>query len=244
MWKKRKDRAKNKEHTLGLSVVIPAVIDEEGENPLNRLLGGIPLVARTLQALNAMPAVEEIIVVVREAELLYIADLVKAFALERVKKIICAPKPGLAAIAAGVYECERDAPLIALHDPLRPFITADVLEEVRHLAEIGGAAAPAVTVKDTIKIVQDKVVQETPDRSSLYALQTPQIVESSLLKAALTKALDEAEEPSDLAIALERLGLPLRLAEGTEENIRVAKATDIPTAETILAWRGYGVSPI
>ena len=247
MWKKKRDKMQSSE-SVRLSVVLPAVIDEtEGENPLYRLLGGLPLVARTLQALNAVPGVGEIIVVVPESQLMYIADLVKAFELERVKKIICGRRPGLAAVAAGVYECERDAAHIAVHDPLRPFITADLLEEVWRLAQLGGAAAPAVTVKDTIKIVEDNVVRETPDRSTLYALQMPQIIESSMLKAALTKAMAEAEEAEeteearDLAIAMERLGLPLKLAEGREENIRVSKATDIPAAETILAWRGYGL---
>ena len=223
-----------------LSVVVPAVFPEgEGENPLFLLLSGVPVVARTLQTLNRMPMVAEVIVVVREADLLYVADLCRAYHLERVKKIVTAARPGLEALATGVFACDRDAPYIAIHDPLRPFLTEKGLQKVLNLAKRGSAAVPAVAVKDTIKIVADNVVQNTPERSKLKTLQMPQIVESSLLKGALTKAMEQDFREDDLPAALDNLGLSMLLAPGSEENVRVAKQMDLPMAETIFAWRGY-----
>lgn len=237
-WKKKKGKAQKKS---GLSVVLPGVLHlgEGEENPLFRPLGGMPLLARTLETLNGMSLVGEIIVVVREADLMVVADLCKTFDLHRVRKIVTGEKPGLPALITGVFECEREASYIGIHDPLRPFLTEDVMAGVLKAAKQGSAAAPGVPVKDTIKVVVDNVVQHTPDRNSLNIVQTPQIVESSLLKAALIRAKESGGEAEDIPAALELLGLSLHLTLGREENIRVSKVTDIPVAETILAWRGY-----
>ena len=239
MWNKIK-RVKEAYVKPEVSVVLPAVFEGEGEeNPLFRNLGGVPVLARTLQALNEMSLVGEIIVVVREAEILYVADLCKAFELHRVKKVVTGKAPGLLALLAGVFECERSAAYIAIHDPLRPFVTEQMMKDALRLARYASAAVLAVPVKDTIKIVRDDVVQDTPERSTLKSLQTPQVVESSLLKGALIKAKEAGGRAEELPAVLELLGISPQLAKGSEENIRVFKPADIPVAETILAWRGY-----
>jgi len=202
-------------------------------------LGGIPVVARTLMALDQMPQVQEIIVVIRESDLKIMVDLVKKFDIRRVRKVVCAKRPGLELLTVGVYECEREAAFIGIHDPLRPFVTKEILAGALAAAEESGTGVPAVPVKDTIKIVRAGVVQETPDRSTLHLLQEPQIVESSLLKAAIQRAGEVAGMAQDLPTVLETLGLPLRLTEGADENIRVANSTDIPAAEAVLLRRAY-----
>ena len=221
----------------GLSVVLSAVLDDDGA--LYRYLGGVPVVARTLMALDEIPSVREVIVVIREAELTRMADLCRTFEIQRVRKVVCAREAGLRALAVGVYECEPAAEFIGLHDPLRPFVTEEVLAGALNAAQLAGAGAPAVAVKDTIKIVQAGIVQETPDRSALRLLQTPQVVESSLLKAALVKAEEAGARATELWAVLECLGLPLQLTQGSDENIRVGTVTDLPAAETILARRAY-----
>lgn len=236
-WLKKKKHGSVLKRGTALSVVVPAVLKDDGM--LYQLVGGMPVVARALLALDQIPQVQEIVVVIREAELKRMADLCRAFGLQRVRKVICAREPGAAALSAGVYECEPTAEYIAVHDPLRPFVTEDVLRGALDMAVTAGAGAPAVPVKDTIKIVRDGVVEETPDRSTLHILQTPQVVESSLLKAALCRGREAGAESADLPMVLELLGLPLQLAAGSDENIRVAAATDIPVAETILTKRMY-----
>ncbi|MCL2588951.1 MAG: 2-C-methyl-D-erythritol 4-phosphate cytidylyltransferase [Oscillospiraceae bacterium] len=246
--------------SAALSVVVPAILDDgnahfqslrnqgaqyhishslEDDKALYRPLGGVPLIARTLLALDQIPGIQEVIVVIREAELKRMADICKAFDIQRVRKVVCAKEPGLEALTVGVYECERSADYIAIHDPLRPFITADVFLEALAAAVKTGAGAPAVPVKDTIKIVSAGVIQDTPERSSLHLLQTPQVVDSSLLKAALEQAREVGAMAVELPTALEILGLPLKLTQGLDENIRVRSAADIPAAETILARRAY-----
>ena len=218
----------------GVSVIVPAVFEDA--RPLYELLGGVPIAARTLLALNQMPQVREIVLVVREAEIMRMADICRLYAIDRVRKVVCARESGAAAVLVGVYECDADTTHIAIHDPLCPFVTDALLARTLRAAEAHGAAAPAVSVRDTIKIVRDNVICETPERASLQMLQSPLVVESSLLKAALQHA-QASGEMSEVQPVLEAFNVSLRLVEGVEENVRIGQVSAIPAAEAILQWR-------
>ena len=97
------------------------------------------------------------------------------------------------------------------------------------------AAAPAVAVKDTVKsIYEDGRVEETMDRTRLRAVQTPQVFEASLLKAALQSALEQEVPVTDDASAVERLGKAVFLVEGEEENLKITTPIDMILAEAIV----------
>ena len=100
-------------------------------------------------------------------------------------------------------------------------------------AGYGGAAAPAVPVKDTVKVAHDGLVEYTPDRSTLFAVQTPQIFDSSLIRAALQKAIDDGAEVTDDCSAVERLGMKISLTAGDERNIKITTPNDILLAELL-----------
>lgn len=238
MFRQRKNKVLdllNALQTTRVSVVVPAAFDEA--RPVYELICGIPLIVRTLMALDQMPQVQEIIVVVPEAEIFQMANLCKLFDIERVRKVVAAKEAGHAAVTVGVYECEPEARYIGICDPLSPFVTESILRHVITMAETYGAAAPGIEARDTIKIVRDGVICETPERGSLRMLQSPLLVEANLLKAALQKAHESEAEPGDLPQMLEDIGVLLRLTEGAEENIRVGQMTEIPAAEAVLQWR-------
>ena len=96
------------------------------------------------------------------------------------------------------------------------------------------SAAPGIPVKDTIKRVQGGIVSETPDRKTLQAIQTPQVFDLDLLKAALKKAADDAAEVTDDCSAVERLGMSVKIVEGDERNIKVTTPLDLKIAELFL----------
>ncbi|MCL2843713.1 MAG: 2-C-methyl-D-erythritol 4-phosphate cytidylyltransferase [Oscillospiraceae bacterium] len=222
----------------GLSVVVPAALEETQGALLYERLEGIPLVARTLMALDRAAVVDEVIVVVWEQDLTQMADLCTTYALERVRKIVCTKQAGTAALAAGIYECDPTAEFIAIHDPLRPFVTAELIEKALKAAKRIGVAAPALPVRDTIKIVEHGTIQSTPDRRTLYTLQSPSVVESSLLKAALQRADEQGVLEADLAILLEGLDVSHGLSQGADENIRISDRSALPAAAAILTWEG------
>ena len=221
-----------------VSVLVPAVFDSAAEeHPLYRSLYGVPVVVRTLLALNEIPVVREIILVVSEADIPRMAEICEDFSLDRVRKILRAKAAGVSALTIGTYECDPAADYIAICDPLCPFVSAALLEQSLSAAIQHGAAAPAVAVKDTIKIVADGAVSETPDRTALRELQSPIAVESSLLKAALMTAGQADMQTAHVMEILESFQVTLRLTKGSEENIRVFGPADIPAAEAILQWR-------
>ena len=102
------------------------------------------------------------------------------------------------------------------------------------------SGSPAVPVSDTIKRTEPSTgrVLETPDRAVLFAVQTPQVFQAELLKAALQSAVNAEVTLTDDCSAVERLGKEVRLTEGSEENIKITTPVDLVIAEAILQRRG------
>ncbi len=127
--------------------------------------------------------------------------------------------------------------LAAIHDGARPLVTQESLLETIAKAERTGAAAPAVPVKDTIKVTGDGVIAATPDRSRLVAIQTPQIFDLDFIRGALYKALEDDAPLTDDCSAAERLGMQVHLTEGSEENLKITTPMDLVVAQAILKRR-------
>ncbi len=131
--------------------------------------------------------------------------------------------------------------LLAVQDGARPLVTPELVDRVVSAAARCSAAAPAVKVKDTVKAVRkDGGVEETLDREWLRAVQTPQVFEASLLKAALQSALEQEAPVTDDASAVERLGKVVFLVEGEEENLKITTPMDLILAEAIVKAREEG----
>ncbi len=113
-----------------------------------------------------------------------------------------------------------------------------MLEEVIAKAHACGAAAPAIPVKDTIKRATNHVVDETLARDTLFAIQTPQVFEATLLKGALKDALEAGVALTDDCSAVERLGMKVSLTKGEEENLKITTQLDLQLGMGILLGRG------
>lgn len=208
-----------------------------GENKLLLPLEGIPVVARTLMALDGAELVDEIVAAVREEDLLPIGDLCRAYGITKPVKLIKGGDTRLASVYAASLECREDAALIAVHDGARPLADPELIDRVVAYAVKTNAAAPAVPVKDTIKIAQDNVVESTPQRETLRAVQTPQAFDAQLLRAALQAAVDSGDPVTDDCAAVERLGKRIYLTEGSYQNIKITTPEDMLLASAILQWR-------
>ena len=209
-----------------------------GTDKLMLTLGGIPVIVRTLKAVEAAPSVDEIILVTREDMMVPLSQLCQEFALTKVTKVIRGGKTRTESVRLGTLEASGDAQVIAIHDGARPLVTTEIIENAIAQALESGAAAPAVPVKDTIKVAQKGVVESTPNRASLFAVQTPQVFEASLIRAALQKALDDGAELTDDCSAVERLGMKAVLTEGNVRNLKLTTPEDILTAEALLEGSG------
>ena len=208
-----------------------------GQDKLLLPLDGVPVIVRTLRALEDCPLIAEIVVVTREDLIVPISGLCRDGGLSKVKKVVRGGDTRTRSVLAGVDALSRGMELAAIHDGARPLVSRRVLEEVIRRAEETGAAAPAVPVKDTVKVARDGLVESTPDRSTLFAVQTPQVFRRSLIREALARALEEGAPLTDDCSALERLGEPVALTEGDYCNLKLTTPEDLATAEALLAWR-------
>ena len=209
-----------------------------GVNKLLQPLDGIPVLARTLTALQMARRIDEIVVAAREEDFLEISQLCRTYGITKCTKVIRGGESRAHSVLLAALEAGEGMELLAVQDGARPLVTPELIDAVAEAAARTGAAAPAVAVKDTIKSVrEDGTVAETLDRSVLRAVQTPQIFEGSLVKAALQAAVEGDIPVTDDCSAVERLGKRVYLVDGDEENLKITTPVDLILAEAILRDR-------
>lgn len=207
-----------------------------GINKLLEPLDGIPVLVRTLTALERAQRVDSIVIATREEDLITVSQLCKTYGITKCTKVIRGGEDREHSVLLAALEAKPDTELLAVQDGARPLVSPALIDRVIEAAQRCGAAAPAVPVKDTVKTVrEDGAVEETLERSRLRAVQTPQVFEASLLKAALQAALEEGAALTDDCSAVERLGKVVYLIEGEETNLKITTPTDLILAEALLA---------
>lgn len=196
-------------------------------------IAGEPLILRTVKALASSKKITEILIVTRE-------DLIPAVSH------ICEEEPKVTAVISGGSSRSESVlrgleqargELVAIHDGARPFVTAEIIDRTIDAAIEFGGAAPAVPVKDTIKIAEQNRVLSTPNRATLFAVQTPQIFGRQEIRSALLRATEQGIPLTDDCSAAEWAGMPVVLTEGSEENIKITTPMDLILGEAIIQRR-------
>ena len=212
----------------------------EGIDKVLAPLGELPVLVHTIYSFQDCPRFDEIVVVTREDLLVEVSRICKDFQLDKVSKVVVGGRERTDSVLAGLREVRPDADLIAIHDGARPLAPQQVLEEVEERAAETGAAAPAIPVTDTVKRAREGLIEETVDRSELWTVQTPQVFEAGLIRAAVEKAVVDGESLTDECGAVERLGMKVSLTTGSKENIKITTPFDLILGEAILEARVRG----
>lgn len=195
-------------------------------------LQGEPMIVRTVRTFQNCDAISEIVIVTREDLILPISNLCRE--MPKVKAVVRGGSSRQESVAMGLNALSDKVKLVAIQDGARPLITWEVIDRTVRAANSYGAAAPAIPVKDTIKVVEGRVVKYTPDRSTLFAVQTPQVFDFDLLRGALKKAELEGSAITDDCSAVELMGMSVKIVEGDERNIKVTTPMDLKIAEMLL----------
>ena len=195
-------------------------------------LNGEPMIARTLRNFQECDAVSEIVIVTRPDLIQPIRTLCGG--MPKVTAVVAGGKSRQESVNLGLSALSKECKLAAVHDGARPFAGWQLIDRVIRAANTYGAAAPAIPVKDTIKVVQGFVVKNTPDRDTLRAIQTPQVFDFDMLRGALLKAEADGAQVTDDCSAVERLGMSVKIVEGDERNIKVTTPMDLKIAQLIL----------
>ena len=195
-------------------------------------LGGEPMIRRTVRAFQNSDAITSIVIVTREDLIRPISALCRD--MDKVVAVVAGGSSRQESVHLGLNALPKGTKLAAVHDGARPLISWEVIDRTVRAANTYGAAAPAIPVKDTIKVVQGGLVKETPDRASLQAVQTPQVFDFDLLRGALKKAETDGAQVTDDCSAVERLGMKIKIVEGDERNLKVTTPLDLKIAELLL----------
>ncbi len=218
------------------------------------LLRGKPLLWYALQAVEESAVIDDCILVTGAEDIIYVKEeIVERYGFWKVDRIIAGGKErydsvyqALRVIAEdGMRVSNRDG-FLFIHDGARPFLTEAILRRNYEAVERFRACVTGMPVKDTIKIAdRDGFAAQTPDRSLVWQIQTPQVFESSLILEAYDRLQQEKERLAadgiritDDAMVVETLmGLPVKLVEGSYENIKITTPEDLLTAEAFLDRR-------
>lgn len=195
-------------------------------------LGGEPMILRTVRAFEDCEAVKEIVIVTRQDLIGPIAELCSGFT--KVRSVVQGGSSRQESVKLGLLAFSKEVRLAAVHDGARPLVSGELIDKVIRAAHSYGAAAPAIPVKDTIKVFEGGFIAATPDRSTLRAVQTPQVMDRDLLLGALEKAEQEGTALTDDCSAVEHIGMRVRLVEGEERNLKVTTPLDLKIAELLL----------
>jgi 2-C-methyl-D-erythritol 4-phosphate cytidylyltransferase len=201
-------------------------------------LGDRVLLAHSVELLDDHPAIDGIVLVVpagwEEPASLLADDL----AAGKVAAAVAGGATRANSVAAGLAEVPDTADLILVHDAARPFASAELVSAV--LTALGDAdgAVPGVPVTDTIKRVQGGRVAETPDRSQLVAVQTPQAFVAPALRRAYAQPADVVAAATDCASLVETAGGAVAVVPGEAANIKITTAADLENARERAGARG------
>lgn len=198
---------------------------------------GKPVLAHTLHVFEKDPLCEGVILVGSEKELQQMQDFVESFQYQKVRKIVPGGKERQQSVYEGLKVVPTDADLVLIHDAARPFITHDSILQLVNTARDSGSAVLAVPVKDTVKRVIENQVEETIDRSSLWAVQTPQAFRLSIVMDAHRKADEEGYIGTDDASLVERIGQTVAIVMGDYHNIKLTTSDDLLFGQAILLER-------
>ncbi len=194
-------------------------------------LDGEPMIVKTVRAFQTCPAIREIVIVTREDLLQPIMGLCKEF--DKVTGVVVGGRDRAESVHNGLNALSHKVELAAVQDGARPLVTWELIDRVVRAANTYGAAAPGIPVKDTTKVVIGGMVESTPDRCSLQAIQTPQVFDYDILRGALKKAREENAPITDDCSAVERIGMCVRIVEGDERNIKVTTPMDLKVAQML-----------
>ena len=195
-------------------------------------LAGKPMIVRTVETFQNCDCIAQIVVVTRPDLIQSISELCAGF--DKVTAVIAGGSSRQESVSLGLESLSSDMELVAVQDGARPLTTWQVIDRTVRAANTYGAAAPAVPVKDTIKVVAKGLVTDTPDRDTLRAVQTPQVFDLELLKGAHQKAQEDGIQVTDDCSAAEHLGMTVKIVEGDETNIKVTTPMDLKIAELLL----------
>ena len=199
------------------------------------LIDGVPVIVRTLKAFEIAERIREVVIAARQEDIPQMYALIQDYEITKVKQIITGGETRQESVFRAIAQVDENADFLAIHDGARPLIRPQEIDLAVSAAVEHGAAALGVPVKDTVKQVDaDGKIVDTPERSTLWAGQTPQVFSRALYLRAAEQAGEAAAQLTDDCQLIERTGAPVYLVRGAYANLKITTPEDVFAAEGIL----------
>ena len=197
------------------------------------LIDGVPVIVRTLKAFEIAERIREVVIAARQEDIPQMYALIQDYEITKVKQIITGGETRQESVFRAIAQVDENADFLAIHDGARPLIRPQEIDLAVSAAVEHGAAALGVPVKDTVKQVDaDGKIVDTPERSTLWAVQTPQVFSRALYLRAAEQA--GGAQLTDDCQLIERTGAPVYLVRGAYANLKITTPEDVFAAEGIL----------
>jgi 2-C-methyl-D-erythritol 4-phosphate cytidylyltransferase len=201
-------------------------------------IAGKPVVVHTWQRFNAAECIDEIVIVVRDGMQSAFHEFANKFQLRKRFRVVTGGKERQDSVWNGLEAVSSETDVVAIQDGARPCTSERLIAETISAARENGAAVAAQPVTDTIKeSVDGRTITRTPDRSRLWAVQTPQTFRLEIIRRALREVREKNLLVTDDTAACELIGQPVRLVTGAEPNPKVTRPEDLPYIEMLLGSR-------
>ena len=199
------------------------------------LIDGVPVIVRTLKAFEIAERIREVVIAARQEDIPQMYALIQDYEITKVKQIITGGETRQESVFRAIAQVDENADFLAIHDGARPLIRPQEIDLAVSAAVEHGAAALGVPVKDTVKQVDaDGKIVDTPERSTLWAVQTPQVFSRALYLRAAEQSGEAAAQLTDDCQLIERTGAPVYLVRGAYANLKITTPEDVFAAEGIL----------
>ncbi|HTV56237.1 MAG TPA: 2-C-methyl-D-erythritol 4-phosphate cytidylyltransferase [Terriglobia bacterium] len=206
-----------------------------GETPKQFLsLDGTPIFIYTLRKLASAQVLDEIFLAVRPGEVERVRLALDGERFEKPLRLTEGGGTRQETVARALARASQDTEIVVVHDAVRPFITAEMVEQVVEAARSDGAAILGIPSVDTVKQVEHEVILGTIPRERIALAQTPQAFRYSLFREAVSRAVSDGFQGTDESSLVERLGAKVRVLMGSDRNIKITKPSDLPLARLFI----------
>lgn len=204
-------------------------------------LNGKPVLAHTIARFEEADAVDGVIVVVPKGLIRYCKEhIVEKYGFSKVFKVVIGGKTRQDSVRNGIDAILEGCGIVLVHDGVRPLVSRGDIRESIEYAKRYGAAIVAVRARETIKIASNELtVLKTLDRAGIWLAQTPQVFRYQIIKDAYNLAYQHNFYGTDEAALVERLGIQIKIVEGSYRNIKITTRKDIGIAEIIMKGKGW-----
>ena len=198
---------------------------------------GKPMLALTMARFQLSPSIHAIIAVVPSEQIQFCrSEIVEKYSLTKVVKVVAGGNRRQDSVRLGIEASEGLCEIVLIHDGVRPLIEKPLIDRVVAAATMHRAVIVALPAKETVKEVDEKgFVVKTYDRRSVWSVQTPQAFRYDDILRGHRLALEKGwEEVTDDALLMERMGIPIKVVQGSESNIKITTPYDLEIARSFL----------